>query len=215
MSCNSPPSTGTAELDVSEPSVDSAKKHRRSVLIVDDDQVGRRFLRKALSNDRDCTYVCSEAETVAQGLGLIETEPPDCVLLDYNLPGQSGLELLQRVYQRPERLAIAVIVITGHGDPGVAVRAMQCGAIDYLKKQDLSAATVRRAVNKAMNRIDMLRELIWQRARLSEQNHELEQTHELLREQRARLVDRQRVLLKTMQELDAEIRRRQAAEKDA
>jgi len=55
-----------------------------------------------------------------------------CLVLDIRMPGMSGMELLQRLYDQDT--ALPVIVITGHGDVPMAVEAMKLGAVDFLQK---------------------------------------------------------------------------------
>jgi len=57
---------------------------------------------------------------------------PGCLLLDVRLPGMSGLELQERLAQAG--CVLPVIVMTGHGDIQMAVRAMRAGAIDFVEK---------------------------------------------------------------------------------
>jgi FixJ family two-component response regulator len=55
-----------------------------------------------------------------------------CLLLDVRMPGMSGLEL--QSYLAREGYRLPVIVITGHGDVGMAVKAMKAGAVDFIEK---------------------------------------------------------------------------------
>ncbi|HKA44600.1 MAG TPA: sigma-54 dependent transcriptional regulator [Burkholderiales bacterium] len=66
------------------------------------------------------------------GLAELDSYKPDIVLLDYHLPGMSGLEALARIRQCDEQ--IKVIMITGQGSVQTAVDAMKAGAYDYLTK---------------------------------------------------------------------------------
>ena len=70
----------------------------------------------------------------------------DCVLLDINLPGMSGLDFLRLVQDRDD--APAVVVLTGAGDVPTAVEAMRLGALDFLEKPYLPTALLD-AVEKA------------------------------------------------------------------
>jgi FixJ family two-component response regulator len=57
---------------------------------------------------------------------------PGCLLLDVRMPGMSGLELQEKLNARDVHLP--VIIITGHGDVALAVRAMKAGAVDFIEK---------------------------------------------------------------------------------
>lgn len=57
---------------------------------------------------------------------------PGCIVLDVRLPGMSGLELQERL--RQSGIGLPVIVMTGHGDIQMAVRAMRAGALDFVEK---------------------------------------------------------------------------------
>jgi two-component system, LuxR family, response regulator FixJ len=57
---------------------------------------------------------------------------PGCIVLDVRLPGMSGLELQDRL--RESGIGLPVIVMTGHGDIQMAVRAMRAGALDFVEK---------------------------------------------------------------------------------
>lgn len=57
---------------------------------------------------------------------------PGCILLDIRMPGMDGLEVQQAL--RDQGVALPVVIMTGHGDIGVAVRAMKAGAVDFIEK---------------------------------------------------------------------------------
>ena len=57
---------------------------------------------------------------------------PACLVLDVRMPGMSGIELLERLRER--RAPLATVVMTGHGDIAMAVRAMKAGALDFIEK---------------------------------------------------------------------------------
>ncbi len=88
------------------------------VLMVDDDLVDRRAVRRALGEG----YVVTEAEDGSQARRSFDSAVPDCVLLDYNIPGTNTLDLLDRFRQRAP-----VVMLTGQDDVEAAVAAMKAG----------------------------------------------------------------------------------------
>jgi len=101
-----------------------------TVYVVDDDQAVR---------DSLCWLVESvglHVKTYTSGQAFLlecqETPPVGCLIVDVRLPGISGLELQDRL--RSLGIYLPTIVITGHGDVPVAVRALKAGAIDFIEK---------------------------------------------------------------------------------
>ena len=116
------------------------------VLVVEDEPVLRDVMRMRLSSD----FGVAVADSAEEALGLIEQDQPDVMLVDKNLPGMSGLELLRLVKDRfPE---CEVILITGYASVESALQATRLGAFDYLVKPlesiDIAAEKIRRANEK-------------------------------------------------------------------
>lgn len=100
-----------------------------SLLVVEDSPTITAMYRAFLDGQPyDVRYVTAASEALEQ----VDAAPPTLVLLDLNLPDQSGLNVLQHIHQ--QQIPSAVIVITGHGSVEAAVDAMQMGAIDFIEK---------------------------------------------------------------------------------
>jgi two-component system cell cycle response regulator len=67
-------------------------------------------------------------------LALVEREVPDVVLLDHELPGVDGMEVLDRLRAHDELAAVPVIMLTGSSDPELMLEALRRGAHDHLRK---------------------------------------------------------------------------------
>jgi two-component system response regulator FixJ len=117
--------------------------NRKRVHVVDDDEGVRRSLDFLLSNSGYEVIRWDCAETF---LKHADKSLPASTLIDINMPGMNGLELQQEMQQAG--FNFPVIILTGHGDISMAVKAMQAGAVDFLQKptdrQEVLAA-VRRA----------------------------------------------------------------------
>jgi DNA-binding NtrC family response regulator len=99
------------------------------VLVVDDEENIRKFLQMQLDENGYHAEVAADGE---RAMELITTRMYDLVILDYNLPGQNGIEVLKRIRLLGPRPA--VIIITAYGAIEMAVEAMKAGANDYLTK---------------------------------------------------------------------------------
>lgn len=119
----------------------------RIVHLVDDDQSVRQSTSFVLRHAgyKVQTYV-SGVEFLANGEIV-----PGCILLDVRMPGMDGLEVQQALLDRG--VTHPVIVLTGHGDISVAVRAMRAGAVNFLEKP-YERAVLLSAVSEAFARLD-------------------------------------------------------------
>ncbi|MDA0665006.1 MAG: GGDEF domain-containing response regulator, partial [Proteobacteria bacterium] len=92
------------------------------------------------------------------GLDAFMNETFDCVLLDYHLPGKSGIETFHAMSQVPSTTA-AVVFLTGEENEDLALTAMKAGVVDFLNKNELQPAMLRRAIRYAQARHNFLYEL--------------------------------------------------------
>lgn len=102
----------------------------RMVYVVDDDDAVRTSASLLLEG---AGYETESFESGTVFLDKVDKDRPGVVLLDINMPGLSGLEVQQAIKSRGLQ-AFPVIVLTGQGDVGVAVRAMKNGAFEFIEK---------------------------------------------------------------------------------
>ncbi|MDF1527124.1 MAG: sigma-54 dependent transcriptional regulator [bacterium] len=114
------------------------------ILVVDDEYLIRWSLQQSLVEQGYEVFLAASAE---EGLALMEREAPDLALLDIQLPGMSGMELLPGIRER--RPDCVVIMVTATSDLSVAVKAMKDGAFDYIPKP-FNLEEVRLVVDKAL-----------------------------------------------------------------
>jgi len=131
------------------------------LLVVDDDAVDRLAVRRALrqagieaevveAEDGEAALAAMRAALVGAGA------PLDCVLLDYQLPGASGLEVLQRLRAEPHdggaagSATVPVVMLTGQSDPETAVALIKAGAADFIPKGALTADRLVRVIGGAV-----------------------------------------------------------------
>ncbi|HZP11628.1 MAG TPA: response regulator [Nevskiaceae bacterium] len=122
------------------------------LLLIDDREQDRALIRALLEGACGERYLITEAASAAEGERLCRASPPDCVLLDYQMPECDGLEVLRRLRTPQGTVPVPVIMLTGYGDPAVDVAAMQSGAQDFMPKGQLDAALLRRAIRHSIDR---------------------------------------------------------------
>ncbi len=136
---------------------------KATILIVDDEPVVRRLLSRKLLSEG---YTCQEASVADQAIELINKGSVELVLLDINMPGKSGIELLAEIEaHHPD---IAVLMVTGVTDISTAVHCIRAGAYSYLTKPfnlDEISLNVERALEE--------RKLAAERKRLEHEAREL------------------------------------------
>ncbi|HYB20755.1 MAG TPA: sigma-54 dependent transcriptional regulator, partial [Thermodesulfobacteriota bacterium] len=116
----------------------------KQILVVDDEERIRQSLNGIL---KDEGYEVLEAKDGAQALKQIDSDPPELILLDIWMPGMDGMEVLERVKGQIPNLP--VIMISGHGNIELAVKAVKLGAYDFIEKP-LSLEKVLLSVNNAL-----------------------------------------------------------------
>ncbi|HBT78525.1 MAG TPA: Fis family transcriptional regulator [Planctomycetaceae bacterium] len=100
-----------------------------NILIIDDEQGIRTTLASVLEDER---YHAFSAEDAIIGLDILSRQQIDLIFLDVLLPNMGGLEALERI--RKDFPQIEIIVISGHANIDMAVRAVKLGAFDFLEK---------------------------------------------------------------------------------
>jgi DNA-binding NtrC family response regulator len=128
-----------------------------NLLLVDDEEAARYGMRRALTSP---VYEIAEAGSVQEARAQFERRVPDLLLLDVNLPGQSGLEFLRELQGAegaPKKDAPLVVLITAHGSERMAVEAIKSGAYDYLSKP-FEVEDLRLVVKNASETIQLRRE---------------------------------------------------------
>lgn len=119
----------------------------KTIHLVDDDSAVRRsvgFMLKTSGHQvrsyESGVELLKHASELEQG----------CILLDIRMPGMDGLEVQQALQDKG--VSLPVIIMTGHGDVGLAVKAMKAGAVDFIEKP-FEKATLIASLNEGFNRL--------------------------------------------------------------
>jgi two-component system response regulator FixJ len=144
-----------------------------AVYIVDDDPDVRDSLRLLLEAS---DFVVETFDSAAGFLGAAHAANA-CLVTDVRMPGMDGLALQEELARRKNH--IPVIIMTGHGDVPLAVRAMRAGAIDFLEKpfeEDALVASVNRALeqrSQSLNKISATEAAMEQLSLLTERERQV------------------------------------------
>jgi len=123
-------------------------EERLKILIIDDDEVDRMAVRRALTAAPfDLEF--HEAESLRAGAEALHAHPFACALVDYRLPDGDGMALLRQVHE--DGLETPLIMLTGRGDEMLAVQALRAGAADYLPKARMSSETLLRSIEGVLH----------------------------------------------------------------
>ena len=120
----------------------------KNVYIVDDDEASRDSIATLLSVAGFRTKSFASGN---QFLREVASLAPGCLVSDVRMPDVDGIMLVQQL--KTLKLGMPVVLITGHGDIKTAVRAIKCGAVDFVEKP-YDDETILTAVRKALEELD-------------------------------------------------------------
>ena len=104
----------------------------KTILIVDDEAPIREMIAVALEM---AGYECLEAANSQEALAIIVDRQPDLLLLDWMLPGSTGIELARRLKRDELTAEIPIIMLTAKGEEDNKIQGLEVGADDYITKQ--------------------------------------------------------------------------------
>jgi PAS domain S-box-containing protein len=140
------------------------------IVIIDDSPDDRAEIRRLLLFGSERRYRFIEAETGDAGADAIlnaEDGPIDCVVLDYNLPDATALDVLARLTIEPGIPICPIVILTGSSTQDMIAGVLRAGAQDYIGKSWITTEGLTRALENAVERYALLRQLRKSEARLS------------------------------------------------
>lgn len=120
----------------------------RLVHVVDDDEAIRRSVAFALKTSGFQVRLYTNGSELLKSAAKLEE---GCILLDIRMPGMDGLEVQEAL--KTKGVTLPVIIMTGHGDVSLAVRAMKAGALDFIEKP-FQKAVLLTAIEQGLGRLE-------------------------------------------------------------
>lgn len=101
-----------------------------TVLLVEDHPMNRKLFRDIL----EMQFQVVEAGSAEEAVEYLKAGPPDLILMDMQLPGMSGLDLVRQLKADPDRKAIPVVGLSAHAMPRDIADAREAGCVEYITK---------------------------------------------------------------------------------
>lgn len=156
----------------SESKGEMSENSHAEILVADDDALSRRLLAQLLTAAHYTCVVCKDG---SEALETIHAKPPSLLLLDFDMPGLNGAEVVTRLRsdQNPAVAQIPVIMLTAHGSEESEVSCLQAGADDFVTKP-VYAAVLRARIETQLRLRSMRRQLERQNDELENWRRDLE-----------------------------------------
>lgn len=146
------------------------------ILLVDDQESDAFLTNRALSQISTAKYQVEYAINLTEAIEKARTQTFDVVLLDLGLPESAGIETLQRFRSSIDQ-ELPTIVLTGLDDEETALSALQEGAQDYLRKQDVNPFSLSRSIRYSAHRHQLKTQLAQVITSLQQKNDRLRQLY--------------------------------------
>ncbi|WP_170145520.1 putative bifunctional diguanylate cyclase/phosphodiesterase [Salinimonas sediminis] len=129
------------------------------VLLVDDDDIDRRAIKRAL-NCSHSPHQIIEVSNANDAFVQAEHHAFDVILMDYQLPGTTGVEAITILRDNPTLSRAAIIMLSNRASDEVVVNCINAGAHDFLLKEDVTPAQLKRSILQSQKRSELERKLV-------------------------------------------------------
>ncbi|MCY4514865.1 MAG: response regulator [Candidatus Tectomicrobia bacterium] len=143
------------------------------LLVIDDSKRDTLLLERILQQANDASFTITHSDSARAGLQELASQTYDLVLLDYYLPDMDGLAFLSEKQQRG--MSTPVIMLTAFGEERLPVAAMQAGALDYFRKDQLNSGLLGKAIQQAIDKVRLQTDAAADAARLREMENTIAQ----------------------------------------
>lgn len=129
-----------------------------NILIVDDDVIDRRIIKRALlNNNNPCNL--QGVSSVEKGIKAINHEFFDVLLLDYRMPRVNGIAMVRELRNRPDLGGTAIIMMSSSDDEELALACLEAGAQDFIVKSEITATKLKRSILQSKKRFQLEKKL--------------------------------------------------------
>ena len=150
------------------------------LLVIDDSKRDILLLERILRQAEDVDFALTHVESAQAGLDELNQNPYDLVLLDYYLPDMDGIAFLEEKQSRG--LQVPVIMLTAFGQERLPVAALQAGALDYFRKDEVNSSLLGKAIRQAIEKSQLQVEALADAARLRELEDTVAQLQQQLKD---------------------------------
>lgn len=128
------------------------------IALVDDDPKYADIISHQLSSFQDKSFTVTWISDPAEVLPILKSDKIiDLVLMDYFLPGITGIEIIKKIYE--EKVRIPIILLTSNRDFKIAIEAMKYGVEDYILKEDAANTMLPRSIINVIERFELARKI--------------------------------------------------------
>ncbi|OYP33864.1 sensor histidine kinase [Rhodopirellula sp. MGV] len=119
------------------------------ILVLDDDAGDRKAIRRLLSRP-DSHFLVTEFADVETAVAGVQAQTFDCAIVDFDIAGDDGIDATKQIQEKSPELP--VVMVTGHGNEDVVLKAMRSGISDYVRKASLQPHVLIHAIEQAIKK---------------------------------------------------------------
>ncbi|MDK1313158.1 GGDEF domain-containing response regulator [Pseudoalteromonas ardens] len=134
------------------------KKADIKVLLVDDDVIERKSLKRELTLNR-CEYHVVETSTAEEAFVYLDNMTFDVVIIDYHMPRISGIEAVIRLRNMPNLKHTAIVMVSNNSDEALMLECINAGAQDFLLKSEVTESQLTRTILQSRQRHELEQQL--------------------------------------------------------
>ncbi len=164
------------------------KRKKVKVLIIDDEKAILEIIEDFL---QDSGFETLSANNGKDGLRYIQQQVADIALLDLNMPGVSGLDILNEI--KKNNYNIPIIVISGNGEMEYVIQALRLGAWDYLTKPIADMEVLEYTIQKCIFRAALIKENQLYKKNLEKMNSELKESIQQLKKTQKQMIQSEKM----------------------